>query len=121
MVVYLEEAVERVRRRDGRLTRENLREAVIAGALLRLRPKVMTVSTILAGLIPIFWSDRTGAEIMRPIAAPVVGGMISSLLHVLILTPVLFLWLRERDLAKSENNSERRTQWQPTGVFEKTF
>ena len=121
MVVYLEEAVERVRWRDGKLTRENLREAVIAGALLRLRPKVMTVSTILAGLIPIFWSDRTGAEVMRPIAAPVVGGMISSLLHVLILTPVLFLWLRERDLAKSENNSERRTQWQPMEVFEKTF
>lgn len=102
MVIYLEEAVERVQRRDGHLTRENLREAVEAGALLRLRPKVMTVSTVVAGLIPIFWSHRTGAELMKPLATPVLGGMVSSLLHVLILTPVLFLWLRERQLAKVE-------------------
>ncbi|AJE02181.1 efflux RND transporter permease subunit [Geobacter pickeringii] len=100
MVIYLDEAVARVRKRDGRLTRENLREAVTEGALLRLRPKVMTVSTIVAGLIPIFWSSRTGAEIMKPLATPVLGGMISSLLHVLIVTPVIFAWLRERELAK---------------------
>lgn len=100
MVIYLDEAVERVRTRDGRLTRENLREAVMEGALLRLRPKVMTVSTIVAGLIPIFWSSRTGAEIMKPLATPVLGGMISSLLHVLIVTPVIFAWLRERELAR---------------------
>ncbi len=100
MVIYLEEAVERVRKRDGRLTRENLREAVMEGALLRLRPKVMTVTTVIAGLIPIFWSTRTGAEVMKPLATPVLGGMISSLLHVLIVTPVIFSWLRERELAK---------------------
>lgn len=100
MVIYLEQAVERVRKRDGRLTRETLREAVMEGALLRLRPKVMTVSTIVAGLIPIFWSTRTGAEVMKPLATPVLGGMVSSLLHVLIVTPVLFTWLRERELAK---------------------
>ena len=100
MVIYLDEAVERVRQRDGRLTRENLREAVTAGALLRLRPKVMTVTTIVAGLIPIFWSSRTGAEVMKPLATPVLGGMVSSLLHVLIVTPVIFSWLRERELAK---------------------
>jgi Cu(I)/Ag(I) efflux system membrane protein CusA/SilA len=100
MVIYLEQAVERVRKRDGRLTREALREAVMEGALLRLRPKVMTVSTIVAGLIPIFWSTQTGAEVMKPLATPVLGGMVSSLLHVLIVTPVLFTWLRERELAK---------------------
>ncbi len=100
MVIYLDDAVERVRQRDGRLTRENLAEAVMSGALLRLRPKVMTVSTIVAGLIPIFWSSRTGAEVMKPLATPVLGGMVSSLLHVLIVTPVLFIWLRERELAK---------------------
>ena len=64
------------------------------GALLRLRPKVMTVATVVAGLLPLLWSTRTGAEFMRPLAAPVLGGM-CSLLHVLIVTPVIFTWLRE--------------------------
>jgi len=99
MVIYLEEAVSR--RRDamgGTLTRSALREAVIDGALLRLRPKVMTVSTVIAGLLPIMWSSRVGAEVMKPLATPVLGGMVSSLLHVLIVTPVLFYWLQERRL-----------------------
>ncbi len=103
MVIYLEEAVERVKHRDGRLTRENLKEAVVEGALLRLRPKVMTVSTVVAGLLPLFWSTRTGAEVMKPLATPVLGGMVSSLLHVLVVTPVIFLWIRERELAKAES------------------
>jgi Cu(I)/Ag(I) efflux system membrane protein CusA/SilA len=102
MVIYLEEAVERVKQRDGGLTVANLREAVTDGALLRLRPKVMTVSTVVAGLLPIFWSTRTGSEVMKPLATPVLGGMVSSLLHVLIVTPVIFLWLRERELAREE-------------------
>ncbi|HJX15809.1 MAG TPA: efflux RND transporter permease subunit, partial [Candidatus Deferrimicrobiaceae bacterium] len=87
---------------DGSLTRENLREAVVEGALLRLRPKVMTVSTVVAGLLPIFWSTRTGSEVMKPLATPVLGGMVSSLLFVLVVTPVTFLWLRERELRKAE-------------------
>ncbi len=101
MVVYLEEAVARKRKAlSGRLTREALREAVIEGALLRLRPKVMTVATVVAGLLPIMWSTRVGAEVMKPLATPVLGGMISSLLHVLLVTPVIFCWLRERELPK---------------------
>jgi Cu(I)/Ag(I) efflux system membrane protein CusA/SilA len=102
MVIYLEEAVERARQRFGRLTRETLRDAVVEGALLRLRPKVMTVSTVVAGLLPLFWSTRTGSEVMKPLATPVLGGMVSSLLHVLVVTPVIFLWLRERELAREE-------------------
>jgi len=99
MVIYLEEAVERKRSElGGRLTRSALRDAVIEGALLRLRPKVMTVSTVIAGLLPIMWSTRAGAEVMKPLAAPVLGGMVSSLLHVLIVTPVIFFWIRERQL-----------------------
>jgi copper/silver efflux system protein len=99
MVIYLEEAVERRRRElGGTLTRADLREAVVEGALLRLRPKVMTVSTVIAGLLPIMWSTRVGAEVMKPLATPVLGGMISSLLHVLIVTPVIFFWLQERRL-----------------------
>jgi Cu(I)/Ag(I) efflux system membrane protein CusA/SilA len=99
MVIYLEEAVERKRRASGgTLTRAALRDAVIDGALLRLRPKVMTVSTVIAGLLPIMWSTRVGAEVMKPLATPVLGGMVSSLVHVLIVTPVIFFWLRERQL-----------------------
>src|SRR6185369_10352595 len=99
MVIYLEEAVERTRReRGGVLTRTTLREAVIEGALLRLRPKVMTVATVVAGLLPIMWSTRAGAEVMKPLATPVLGGMASSLLHVLVVTPVLFFWIHERRL-----------------------
>ncbi len=100
MVIYLEEAVARRIAVDGRLTREGLRASVIEGALLRLRPKVMTVATVVAGLLPLMWSNRTGAEFMKPLAAPVLGGMVSSLLHVLVVTPVIFTWLREREMSR---------------------
>ena len=100
MVIYLEEAVERKRREVGVLTSKTLMEAVIEGALLRLRPKVMTVTTVVAGLLPIMWSTSAGSEVMKPLATPVLGGMVSSLLHVLIVTPVIFFWLRERQLEK---------------------
>ena len=98
MVIYLEEAVTRRMAAGSTLTRTALREAVVEGALLRLRPKVMTVTTVVASLLPIMWSSSTGAEVMKPLAAPVLGGMVSSLLHVLIVTPVVFFWLRERRL-----------------------
>jgi len=111
MVIYLEEAV--ARRREamgGALTRSALREAVIDGALLRLRPKVMTVSTVVAGLLPIMWSTRVGAEVMKPLATPVLGGMVSSLLHVLIVTPVLFYWLQERRLGLQSQTVTREAR-----------
>jgi Cu(I)/Ag(I) efflux system membrane protein CusA/SilA len=102
MVIYLEEAVrKKTAEVDGALTRRDLREAVIDGALLRLRPKVMTVSTVVAGLLPIMWSDRVGAEVMKPLATPVLGGMVSSLLHVLVVTPVLFYWIHEKRLTRT--------------------
>jgi len=97
MVIYLEEAVTKKRAALGReLNRAEFLEAVKAGARLRLRPKVMTVATAVAGLLPIFWSTRTGVEIMQPLATPVVGGMISSLVHILVVTPVIFAALHER-------------------------
>ncbi|MGI8734040.1 MAG: efflux RND transporter permease subunit [Pyrinomonadaceae bacterium] len=98
MVIYLEEAVARKREEVGTLTRKTLMDAVMEGALLRLRPKVMTVSTVVAGLLPIMWSTSAGSEVMKPLATPVLGGMVSSLLHVLIVTPVIFFWLQERKL-----------------------
>ena len=99
MVIYLEEAVAQKRQAlGGRLTRQALREAVTEGALLRLRPKVMTVTTVVASLLPIMWSHSTGAEVMKPLATPVLGGMVSSLGLVLIVTPVIFSWLLEREV-----------------------
>src|ERR1051326_1727760 len=98
MVIYLEEAVVRKIANAGLLTVEGFHDAVIEGALLRLRPKIMTVATVVAGLLPIMWSTRTGAEVMKPLATPVLGGMVSSLLHVLIVTPVIFSAIREREI-----------------------
>src|SRR5215510_13602444 len=101
MVIYLEEAVVRKRQAlGGRLTRAALLEAVTEGALLRLRSKVMTVSTVVASLLPMMWSQSTGAEVMKPLATPVLGGMVSSLAHVLLVTPVIFYWLREREIQR---------------------
>jgi len=101
MVIYLNESVKNKRDElGGQLTKTELMQAVIDGALLRLRPKVMTVTTVVAGLLPIMWSASAGSEVMKPLAAPVLGGMVSSLLHVLIITPVIFYWLRERELRR---------------------
>jgi Cu(I)/Ag(I) efflux system membrane protein CusA/SilA len=96
MVTYLREAVEERAKEGALLSPAEFLDAVKAGARLRLRPKVMTVVTTVASLLPVFWSTQTGAEIMRPIAAPVVGGMLSSALHILIVTPVLFALIHRR-------------------------
>ena len=97
MVIYLREAVQRkVEKTGDTLNESDLQEAIMEGALLRLRPKVMTVFTVIASLLPLMWSLRTGSEVMKPIAAPVLGGMVSSLLHVLFVTPVIFYWIQRR-------------------------
>jgi len=106
MVIYLNEAVERKKQELGTLTRQTLKEAVTEGALLRLRPKVMTVSTVVAGLLPIMWSTSAGSEVMKPLATPVLGGMVSSLLHVLIVTPAIFYSIRARELKKASAEVE---------------
>ena len=91
------------------------------GALLRLRPKLMTVSTVVAGLLPIMWSSRVGAEVMKPLATPVLGGMVSSLIHVLIVTPVIFFWIKQRqfglvDDATFDESDRRLFRWRPVIV-----
>jgi Cu(I)/Ag(I) efflux system membrane protein CusA/SilA len=114
MVVYLEEMVKkRMEERGALFGYDDLVQAVKDGARLRLRPKVMTVATIVASLLPIMWSHRQGAEVMKPLATPVIGGMISSLIHILIVTPVIFLWLRQREL-------KRHGLQQTTGNFRKS-
>ena len=101
MVVYLEETLKkRMEERGALFNSADLIQAVKDGARLRLRPKVMTVATIVASLLPIMWSHRQGAEVMKPLATPVIGGMVSSLIHILIVTPVIFAWLREREMKK---------------------
>src|SRR4051812_226741 len=94
MVVYLEEAL----KAKGEVTLASIREAAMEGAVLRLRPKLMTVATVIAGLLPILWSTATGSEVAKPIATPVLGGMLSSLVHVLIVTPVLWTLIKEWEL-----------------------
>ena len=99
MVIYLDEAVRRRQAaRGAEFSVSDLLEAVREGARMRLRPKVMTVATTVAGLLPIVWSHEVGSEIIRPLAVPVLGGMLSSAVHILIVTPVLFAGLRERSL-----------------------
>ncbi|HZF12367.1 MAG TPA: efflux RND transporter permease subunit, partial [Thermoanaerobaculia bacterium] len=99
MVVYLEEALAR-KAAAGEVTRAAIHEAAVEGAVLRLRPKLMTVSTVIAGLLPIMWSTATGSEVAKPIATPVLGGMLSSLVHVLIVTPVIWTMLKEWELRR---------------------
>jgi len=100
MVVYLEEALSRRRAEKNPLTAKDIEEAVIEGAVQRLRPKLMTVATVLGSLVPILLESGVGSDVMQPIAAPIVGGMVTSLLHVLIVVPVIFAWTRERALMR---------------------
>ena len=100
MVVYLHEALDRRLRQGGEMTERDVREATIAGSVLRLRPKLMTVSVVMAGLVPILWSTGVGSDIMKPIAAPIVGGMITSTIHVLVITPVIFCLMKSRALRR---------------------
>jgi Cu(I)/Ag(I) efflux system membrane protein CusA/SilA len=98
MVVYLHEALNRRLASGEPLKHEDIEAAVIEGAVHRLRPKLMTVCVVLASLIPILWETGVGSDVMKPIAAPIVGGMITSTIHVLILIPVFFAVMKERAL-----------------------
>ena len=100
MVVYLHESLDKRIASDRPLTEADIHEAAIEGAVQRLRPKLMTVSAVLASLIPILWASGIGSDVMKPIAAPMVGGMITSTIHVLILVPVFFVLMKERSLRR---------------------
>jgi Cu(I)/Ag(I) efflux system membrane protein CusA/SilA len=109
MVVYLHEALDRRLRRGGEITEQDIREATISGSVLRLRPKLMTVSVVMAGLVPILWSTGVGSDIMKPIAAPIIGGMVTSTIHVLIITPVIFYIMKARALRRGTLKPSRMT------------
>jgi len=100
MVVYLHEALDRRLSAGTPLSEGDLFEATVAGAVLRLRPKLMTVAVTIGGLLPILWSTGVGSDVMKPIAAPIVGGMVTSAVHVLIITPIIFFLMKRRALRR---------------------
>lgn len=104
MTIYLNEAMQNMVAKHGNskasLTPAIIREFVIEGAAKRLRPKLMTVCVSLFGLIPILWSTGVGSDIMRPITIPLIGGTITSTIYVLLITPVIFQMIKERELKR---------------------
>ncbi|MCX5801323.1 MAG: CusA/CzcA family heavy metal efflux RND transporter [Candidatus Eisenbacteria bacterium] len=104
MTVYLHEALERrLRQRPAgseQIGIPELYDAIREGSVLRLRPKLMTVATTLLGLVPVMWATGTGADVMKPIAAPLLGGLLTSAAHVLLVTPVIFALTKEREVRR---------------------
>jgi len=116
MVVYLHEALDQRLKSGVPLRHEDIEAAVIEGAVHRLRPKLMTVCVVLASLVPILWETGVGSDVMKPIAAPLVGGMITSTIHVLILVPVFFALMKERALRRGtlSASEEVASEWNET-------
>jgi Cu(I)/Ag(I) efflux system membrane protein CusA/SilA len=104
MVIYLNDAMQQLVAKKGNsrktITREDLKEYVIAGAAKRLRPKLMTVCVSLFALVPILWSSGVGSDVMKPIVLPMVGGVLTSATHILLVTPLIFLMTKEYELRK---------------------
>jgi len=110
MVVYLHQALDKRLRADV-VTPFDLREATMEGAVQRLRPKLMTVATSLLGLVPIMFATGVGSDVMKPLVAPMIGGLLTSAIHVLIMTPVLFIMMKERLLRKGELRQSTMAEW----------
>lgn len=104
MVIYLNDAMQQLIALKGNsnqtITRNDLKEYVIAGAAKRLRPKLMTVCVSLFALIPILWSSGVGSDVMKPIVLPMIGGVLTSATHILLVTPLIFLMTKEYELRK---------------------
>lgn len=104
MVIYLNDAMQQLVAKKGNsketITKADLREYVIAGAAKRLRPKIMTVAVSLFGLVPILWSSGVGSDVMKPIVLPMIGGVFTSAVHILLVTPIIFLLTKEYELKR---------------------
>ncbi len=102
MVIYLNDAMQQLVNSKGNskesITKEDLKEYVIAGAAKRLRPKLMTVCVSMFSLIPILWSHGVGSDVMKPIVLPMIGGVLTSATHILLVTPLIFLMTKEYEL-----------------------
>lgn len=120
MVVYLHEALDRKLHAHqkglrGPITKEDIYEATVEGSVLRLRPKLMTVFTAMVGLIPVMWSTGTGADVMKPLTAPMIGGLLTSAVHVLVVTPILFTMMKEHALKKGKLELSKMSDWMKEG------
>jgi len=116
MVVYLHEALDKKllahqKGLRGPITNEDIYEATVEGSVLRLRPKLMTVFTAMVGLIPIMWATGTGADVMKPLTAPMIGGLLTSAIHVLVVTPILFTMMKEHALKKRKLELSKMSNW----------
>ena len=104
MVIYLNDAMQQLVALKGNsaaaITREDLRIYVMNGAVKRLRPKLMTVCVALFGLVPVLWATGTGSDVMLPIVLPMIGGVLTSSTHILLVTPLIFLMVKEYELKK---------------------
>lgn len=104
MVIYLNDAMQQLVRLKGNsnqtISTTELREYVIAGAAKRLRPKLMTVCVALFGLVPVLWATGVGSDVMKPIVLPMIGGVLTSSTHILLVTPLIFLMTKEYELRK---------------------
>lgn len=104
MVIYLNDAMRQLVAKRGNsretISRDELREYVINGAAKRLRPKIMTVSVALFGLVPVLWANGVGSDVMLPIVLPMIGGVLTSSTHILLVTPLIFLLTKEYELRK---------------------
>jgi Cu(I)/Ag(I) efflux system membrane protein CusA/SilA len=120
MVVYLHEALDRrlrahQRGERGEITKKDIYEATVEGSVLRLRPKLMTVATAMVGLIPVMWSAGTGSDVMKPLTAPMIGGLLTSAIHVLVVTPILFVYMKECALRKGKLEISKMAGWMKEG------
>ncbi|MBW6503986.1 efflux RND transporter permease subunit [bacterium] len=102
MLLYLDVAYENMKRKKLMNTMGDLKEAIVDGAVKRIRPKIMTASVIVAGLLPIMWSTGTGSDVMKRIAAPMVGGVVTSVIMELLVYPVIYEFLKQKGLDRSE-------------------
>jgi Cu(I)/Ag(I) efflux system membrane protein CusA/SilA len=120
MVVYLHEALDKrlKAQKDGKrgvITNQDIYDAAVEGSVLRLRPKLMTVLTAMIGLVPIMWATGTGSDVMKPLTAPMIGGLLTSAIHVLVVTPILFVIMKERALKKGTLELSKMAGWMKEG------
>jgi Cu(I)/Ag(I) efflux system membrane protein CusA/SilA len=120
MVVYLHEALDKRLKahhdgKRGEITNKDIYESAVEGSVLRLRPKLMTVLTAMIGLVPVMWATGTGSDMMKPLTAPMIGGLLTSAVHVLVVTPILFVIMKERALKKGKLEISKMSGWMKEG------
>lgn len=120
MVVYLHEALDRrIQAHEkglrGPIVQQDILDATVEGSVLRLRPKLMTVSTAMIGLVPVMWATGAGSDVMKPLTAPMIGGLFTSAVHVLVVTPILFAMMKERALKKGKLEKSKMAEWMREG------